>query len=81
MHVVLHHMKDKEENEKLYVSDYFVHRNFTDVTRISYMFWQWDDSLTFCFITMFLSLIFINDVIDAKTDIHSSADLFSKKVS
>lgn len=81
MHAVLHHMKDREENEKLYVSDRFARRDFTDITRISYMFWQWDDSLTFCLIIMFLSLIFVDDVIDAKTDIYSSTDLFLKKVS
>ncbi len=44
------------------------------------MFWQRDDSLAFCPITMFLSLAFADDAIDAKTGIHSSADLFSKKV-
>ncbi len=81
MHAVLHHMKGREENEKSYVSDRLARRNFTDITRISYMFWQRDDSLTFCLITMFLSLAFVDDAIDAKTGIHSSADLFSKKVS
>jgi len=81
MHAVLHHMKGREENEKSYVHDRFARRPFTDVTRISYMFWQRNDSLTFCSITMFLSLAFVDDAIDAKAGIHSSADLFSKKVS
>ncbi len=80
MHAVLHHMKDREENEKPYVSGRSARRDFTDVTRTSYMFWQRDDSLAFCLITMFLSLAFVDDAIDAKTGIHSSADLFSKKV-
>ncbi len=38
MHAVLHHMKDREENEKPYVRGRSVRRPFTDVTKISYMF-------------------------------------------
>ena len=56
------------------------HMKGTDVTRTSYMFWQRDDSLAFCPITMFLSLAFADGAIDAKAGIHSPADLFSKKV-
>lgn len=80
MHAVLHHMKGREGNGKPYVPGRPARWDFTDVTRTSYMFWQRDDSLAFCPITMFLSLAFADGAIDAKTGIHSPADLFSKKV-